>query len=77
MHLSALFIVCDLDSQPQVVKHIEGLPWAEQQLEEPSKLIVTIEAKDEHEAGQRVRQLEQIEGVMAAQVTAFYASETE
>ena len=74
MHISALYLVCNPDLQNQVREQITQLAWAEPQLEESSKFILTLEAADEKDAEQKVRHLEGMHGVILAQVTGFYSN---
>jgi len=77
MHLSALFVACEPSAQPMIKQSLDSMSWAEIQLEESGKLIVTIEAENETQAGHRVQEIEEIGGVIAAQVTAFHSSTNE
>ncbi|MDX2470532.1 MAG: chaperone NapD [SAR324 cluster bacterium] len=77
MHISALYIACKPELQEQLTAKLSQLEWVDVQIQEPSKVIVTIEAVSEKEAEQKVKELETLHGVVAVQVSAYYCEETE
>ena len=71
MYISALFITCLPDAMAEVTDSISKVEGVELQMQEPSKIILTLEAEDEREAEIKIYELEQIPHVVAVQLTGF------
>ncbi len=76
MHISALYLACKAEAQEAIKTELLKLDWVDFQLEEKTKLIITIEAESEKDAERKVKELEDYPGVVAVQVAAFYNEET-
>jgi nitrate reductase NapD len=78
MAVSGIVVACRPEHLEETARAVDRLPWAEVHYTDPAgRLVVTIEAADVDESMTRVREVQGLPRVLAAELAEFYPEEGE